>query len=63
MQTDVKDLLSWLDQTLMGSRRAFQLWLRQEIVDDDPCDVDTLFPEERKRSSEPPRYFRSKLKP
>ncbi len=63
MQTDVKGLLSQLDRTLVHTRQMFQNWLRQEIVDDDPYDVETLFPETKGRDSDASVQFRTVSRP
>ncbi|NJO79655.1 MAG: hypothetical protein HC827_14855 [Cyanobacteria bacterium RM1_2_2] len=40
LPTDRYKATSWFESFL----RNMQMWVRQEIVDDDPWDVETLFP-------------------
>jgi hypothetical protein len=44
MQSTIEGLISNMISVFDRSLWAIQWWVRQEIVDDDPCDVETLFP-------------------
>jgi hypothetical protein len=44
MQSTIESLISNVIFLFDRSFWAVQKWVRQEIVDDDPCDVDTVFP-------------------
>lgn len=41
-RSNLSSRLRWLSLLAMVS--SFQAWVRQEIVDDDPWDVETLYP-------------------
>jgi hypothetical protein len=42
-----------VNQILSDCQAQLQEWIRQEIVDDDPCDEKTLFPESSSAKTKP----------
>lgn len=51
MQTTVKSLLTRLVYSFDRAYTSVQRWARKEIVDNDPYDVETLFPSKAEEDS------------
>ena len=50
MQTYKGGLIPFLRSSLDWFRLSIKTWIRQEVVDDDPYDVDTLFPQDSQQN-------------